>query len=39
MRVREMRFVVIRTGTESYRRFAVKGYDLDGKRFAVTEGL
>ena len=39
VRVREMRYVIIRTGAESYRRFAVKGYDLDGKRFAVTEGL
>jgi Cu(I)/Ag(I) efflux system membrane fusion protein len=39
VRVREMRYVIIRTGPESYRRFAVKGYDLDGKRFAVTEGL
>lgn len=39
VRVREMRYVIIKTGPESYRRFAVKGYDLDGKRFAVTEGL
>ncbi|MBU3577303.1 efflux RND transporter periplasmic adaptor subunit [Polynucleobacter sp. UK-Kesae-W10] len=39
VRVREMRYVIIKTGKDSYRRFAVKGYDLDGKRFAVTEGL
>lgn len=39
VRVREMRYVIIRTGSDSYRRFSVKGYDLDGKRFAVTEGL
>ena len=39
VRVREMRYVIIKTGKESFRRFAVKGYDLDGKRFAVTEGL
>ena len=39
VRVREMRYAIIKTGNDSYRRFAVKGYDLDGKRFAVTEGL
>lgn len=39
VRVREMRYAIIRTSPDSYRRFAVKGYDLDGKRFAVTEGL
>jgi Cu(I)/Ag(I) efflux system membrane fusion protein len=39
VRVREMRYVIIKTGPESYRRFSVKGYDLDGKRFAVTEGI
>jgi Cu(I)/Ag(I) efflux system membrane fusion protein len=39
VRVREMRYVIIKTSKDSYRRFAVKGYDLDGKRFAVTEGL
>jgi len=39
VRVREMRYAIIRTGKDSFRRFAVKGYDLDGKRFAVTEGL
>ena len=39
VRVREMRYAIIKTGKDSYRRFLVKGYDLDGKRFAVTEGL
>ena len=39
VRVREMRYVIIKTAPYTYRRFTVKGYDLDGKRFAVTEGL
>ncbi|CAM3597720.1 efflux RND transporter periplasmic adaptor subunit [Polynucleobacter brandtiae] len=39
VRVREMRYVIIRTGADKFRRFAVSGYDLDGKRFAVTEGI
>ncbi len=39
VRVREMRYVIIKAGKDSFRRFAIKGYDLDGKRFAVTEGL
>jgi Cu(I)/Ag(I) efflux system membrane fusion protein len=39
VRVREMRYAIIKTGKDTFRRIAVKGYDLDGKRFAVTEGL
>ena len=39
VRVRETRYAIIKIGKDSFRRFAVKGYDLDGKRFAVTEGL
>ncbi len=39
VRVRETRYLIIKTGPDTFRRFAVKGYDLDGKRFAVTEGL
>ena len=39
VRVREMRYAIIKTGSDTFRRFVVKGYDLDGKRFAVTEGL
>ena len=39
VRVREMRYVIIKSSPNTFRRFAVKGYDLDGKRFAVIEGL
>ncbi len=39
VRMREMRYMIIKTGPDTFRRFAVKGYDLDGKRFAVTEGV
>ena len=39
VRVREIRYIIIKTGPDTFRRFAVKGYDLDGKRFAVTEGV
>jgi Cu(I)/Ag(I) efflux system membrane fusion protein len=39
VRVREMRYVIIRTGKDTFRRFAVKGFDIDGKQFAVTEGI
>ena len=39
IRVREMRYVITQTGKDTFRRFTVKGYDLDGKRFAVVEGL
>ena len=39
VRVREMRYAIIQLAKDTFRRFAVKGYDLDGKRFAVTEGL
>ena len=39
VRVREMRYIIIKTGPDTFRRFAVNGYDLDGKRFAVTEGV
>jgi Cu(I)/Ag(I) efflux system membrane fusion protein len=39
VRVREMRYAIIKIGSDTYRRFLVKGYDLDGKKFAVTEGL
>ena len=39
VRVREMRYAIIKTGPDTFRRFLVKGYDLDGKKFAVTEGL
>jgi Cu(I)/Ag(I) efflux system membrane fusion protein len=39
VRVREMRYVIIKTGKDTFRRFAVKGFDIDGKQFAVTEGI
>jgi Cu(I)/Ag(I) efflux system membrane fusion protein len=39
IRVREMRYAIIKTAPDTFRRFLVKGYDLDGKQFAVTEGL
>jgi Cu(I)/Ag(I) efflux system membrane fusion protein len=39
IRVREMRYAIIKTAPDTFRRFVVKGYDLDGKQFAVTEGL
>ena len=39
VRVRETRFVIIKVDEETFRRLPVQGYDLDGKSFAVTEGL
>jgi len=39
VRVREMRYVIIKTGPDTFKRFAVKGYDLADSRFAVTEGV
>ena len=39
VRVREMRYVIIRTAPDTFRRFVVKGFDLDGKQFGVTEGV
>jgi Cu(I)/Ag(I) efflux system membrane fusion protein len=39
VRVREMRYVITKTGPDTFRRFAVKGFDIDGKQFAVTEGI
>ena len=38
VRDKDLRYAFIRTGPESYRRLVVKGYDLDGKRYAITEG-
>ena len=39
VRDKDLRYAFIRTGPESYRRLVVKGYDLDGKRYAITEGV
>jgi Cu(I)/Ag(I) efflux system membrane fusion protein len=34
-----MRYVIIKVGDETYRRIPVKGYDLNSKAFAITEGV
>lgn len=39
VRVREARFVILKVGPETYRRVPVKGYDLNSKSFAITEGV
>lgn len=39
VRIREMRYVIVRAGDEVYRRLPVKGYDLNNKAFAITEGV
>ncbi len=39
VRVRENRFAIIKVGDETFRRVPVKGYDLNSKSFAITEGV
>jgi len=39
VRVRENRYAIIKVGPETYRRMPVKGYDLNSKSFAITEGI
>lgn len=39
VRIREMRYVIIKAGDEMYRRIPVKGYDLNSKTFAITDGV
>ncbi|MBU3594519.1 efflux RND transporter periplasmic adaptor subunit [Polynucleobacter sp. 71A-WALBACH] len=39
VRIREMRYVIVKVGDEVYRRLPVKGYDLNSKAFAITEGV
>lgn len=39
VRIREMRYVIIKVGEELYRRIPVKGYDLNSKTFAITDGV
>jgi Cu(I)/Ag(I) efflux system membrane fusion protein len=39
VRIREMRYVIVKVGDEVYRRLPVKGYDLNSKTFAITEGV
>ena len=39
VRIRENRFAIIKVGDETFRRMPVKGYDLNSKAFAITEGI
>ncbi|WP_448491250.1 efflux RND transporter periplasmic adaptor subunit [Polynucleobacter sp.] len=39
VRIREMRYVIVKAGDEVYRRLPVKGYDLNSKAFVITEGV
>ena len=39
VRDKETVYAFIRTSPENYRRIIVKGFDFDGKRFAITEGI
>ncbi|WP_370623163.1 efflux RND transporter periplasmic adaptor subunit [Polynucleobacter sp. UK-Mo-2m-Kol15] len=39
VRIREIRYVIIKVGAETFRRIPVKGYDLNSKAFAITEGV
>jgi Cu(I)/Ag(I) efflux system membrane fusion protein len=39
VRIRENRFAIIKVGDETFRRVPVKGYDLNSKTFAITEGV
>ena len=39
VRIREMRYVIVKVGDEVYRRLPVKGYDLNSKAFAITDGV
>ena len=39
VRIRENRFAIIKVGPETFRRIPVKGYDLNSKSFAITEGI
>jgi Cu(I)/Ag(I) efflux system membrane fusion protein len=39
VRIRESRFAIIKVGPETFRRISVKGYDLNSKSFAITEGV
>jgi Cu(I)/Ag(I) efflux system membrane fusion protein len=39
VRIREMRYVIVKVGEETFRRIPVKGYDLNSKVFAITEGV
>ncbi len=39
VRIRENRYAIIKVGPETFRRVPVKGYDLNNKSFAITEGV
>ncbi len=39
VRVREHRYAIVKVGPETFRRVPVKGYDLNSKSFAITEGV
>ena len=39
IRIREMRYVIIKVGEEVFRRLPIKGYELNSKTFAITEGV
>ena len=39
VRVRENRYAIIKVGPDTFRRLPVKGYDLNSKSFAITEGV
>ena len=39
VRIREARYAIIKVGDETFRRVPVKGYDLNSKSFAITEGV
>lgn len=39
VRVRENRYAIIKVGPDTFRRVPVRGYDLNSKSFAITEGV
>ena len=39
VRIRENRYAIVKVGPETFRRIPVKGYDLNSKSFAITEGI
>lgn len=39
VRIRENRYAIIKVGPDTFRRVPVKGYDLNSKSFAITEGV
>ena len=39
VRIRENRYAIVKVGPDTFRRIPVKGYDLNSKSFAITEGI